>query len=147
MIHIYNLDICYVMSVPSSPSSSSVRPLIPSSSRPCPSVPSCPVVAVASVCPFGRPSRGPSVPVHPVVFVRALSVRPVVRLIIIYMSSWSIRRMGMKELLRAISKTSNANTQTCDTILVLAAHKASAHATTVAIQGPRGGQVPKTIQI
>ena len=64
-----------------------VRPVVavPSSSSVfCPSVPSCPIVAVVVVlCPS---VLCPSIPVRPV-DVRPLSVRAVVRLIITYMTS------------------------------------------------------------
>ena len=95
-IYIYISSIRPVVSVPSSPSSSSVRPSVPSSvpssSFLCPSVPSCLVVAVVVLCPSVCPLS-----VRPrlsVVVVRPLYVRPVVRLIIASKMSRSIRRMG-----------------------------------------------------
>ena len=65
--------------VPSSPSLSSVRPSGPSS------IPSSSSV----LCP--------SVPVCPAVVDNPLSVRPVVRLIITYLTSRSMRRLGIKK--------------------------------------------------
>ena len=75
-----------------------------SSVRPSHRVSTCPVVVL---CPSVRPVVGPVLVVRPlsirprpsVVVVRPLSVRPVVRLITTYMTSRSILRTGIKELL------------------------------------------------
>ena len=91
----------YIKIGPPSAAVAVVRCSRPSSVRPNVSrqVPSCPVVAMNTLCLSIRPVVRPIVvvlcpSVHLVVVVRPLSVRPVVHLIITYMTSRSIRRMG-----------------------------------------------------
>ena len=88
-IYIYILPDRPVESV-LSPSSYSVCSSVPTSSI----LPSCPAVVVVVLCPSARPVVGrrassvrPHPSVRPVAVVRLLSVRPVVRLIITYMTS------------------------------------------------------------